>query len=505
MPQTRENFVQHMQAGYVFKQDSVCLGAGIYKEEVFSELPVSLSLKMMNRHGLISGATGTGKTKTIQQLVEHFSTAGVPVLLMDIKGDLSGFSVPGNKNEKIISRQKKIGIPYKSESFPVEYFSLSDAPGVKLKSTVTEFGPILFSKILDLNNTQSGIISVLFKYCDDQHLPLLDLKDVKKTLNYMMGDEKKSLEKEYGQFSSSSVGSIIRKVLALEQQGGDKFFGEKSFDVADLLNINSVGKGKISILKLTDIQSQPNLFSSFMLSLLDEIYSNFPEAGDQPKPKLMIFIDEAHLFFEEASKPLLKKLNNIIKLIRSKSVGIVFCTQTSQDIPAKILGQLGFKIQHALRAFTALDRKKIKLTAQNYGKTDFYSTEELLTRLGIGEAIITGLNEKGTPTPMVHTLLNAPHSKMTILTEQEQAQVISQSALISKYNTEINSESAYEILTKKMAQANSKKEVDAIKKNKTEKTSWFQKITNNKMVRKMARLLFREVCRGVLGTLKARK
>ena len=376
-----EEFKEHITSGYTFKGDSIILGTAILNKNAVPETHVKIPLKAMNRHGLIAGATGTGKTKTLQVIAEALSEKSVPVLLMDVKGDLSGIAQPGKNHPKIEERQAKIGIPYNPHGFPVELLSISKEKGIRLRATVSEFGPVLFSKILELNNTQSSYVSMIFKYCDDKGLPLLDLKDFKKVIHYVTNEGKKEIQESYGRISSSSLGTVLRKVIELEQQGADLFFGEKSFEVDDLLRIDENGLGTISILRLIDLQDRPKLFSTFMLSLLAEIYSSFPEEGDLDQPKLVIFFDEAHLIFDEASKALLDQIETIIKLIRSKGVGIYFCTQNPTDIPDDVLSQLGLKVQHALRAFTAKDRKMIKLTAENYPLSDYYKTDEVLTSL----------------------------------------------------------------------------------------------------------------------------
>ncbi|MEQ9581393.1 MAG: DUF853 family protein, partial [Arenibacter sp.] len=361
---------------------------------------VKIPLKTLNRHGLIAGATGTGKTKTLQVIAENLSDKGIPVLLMDLKGDLSGLAQPSPGHAKIDERHAKIGsLPFTPKAFPVEILSLSEQDGVKLRATVSEFGPVLLSRILDLSVTQEGIVAVVFKYCDDNKLPLLDLKDFKKVLQYATEEGKKEFSDSYGRISTSSTGTILRKIIELEQQGAELFFGEKSFDVEDLTRIDENGRGYINILRLTDIQDRPKLFSTFMLSLLAEIYDTFPEQGDTGRPELVLFIDEAHLIFNEASKALLNQIENIVKLIRSKGIGVYFVTQNPTDVPDAVLSQLGLKVQHALRAFTAKDRKAIKLTAENYPISEFYDTKEVLTSLGIGEALISALDEKGRPTP----------------------------------------------------------------------------------------------------------
>lgn len=450
---TKEQFIKHINEGYTSKGESLLLGSAILNGEPVGETQVKIPLKTLNRHGLIAGATGTGKTKTIQVLSEQLSSFGIPVLMMDIKGDFSGIAKPGEEKPFITERHAKINIPYATAAFPVELMTLSAQDGVRLRATISEFGPVLFSRILDLNDTQGGVVSVIFKYCDDHKMPLLDLKDIKKVLNYITEEGKAEISEEYGKISTSTTGTILRKIIELEQQGGDFFFGEKSFEIDDLLRIDENGKGYVSIIRLTDIQDKPKLFSTFMLSLLAEIYQQMPEKGDVEQPELVLFIDEAHLIFNEASKVLLDQIETIIKLIRSKGIGVYFVTQNPMDIPKGVLAQLGLKIQHALRAFTANDRQAIKQTADNYPTSDYYKTDEVLTSLGIGEAFVTALNEKGIPTPLAATMLRAPQSRMDVLVETEIESINAQSKLVKKYAEEMDRESAYEILTKKLEEA----------------------------------------------------
>lgn len=502
-----KQFEAQLLAGYTFKGEQIKLGAALLDGDVVNGTMVSLPLKTMNRHGLIAGATGTGKTKTLQTIAEGLSEHGVPVLMMDIKGDLSGIAAAGETNPRIEERQQKIAIPFTPKKFPVELLSLSGEKGVRLRATVSEFGPVLFSKILDLNDTQSGIVSLIFKYCDDERLPLLDLKDFKSVLQHIGNEGKENIQKKYGAISSASTGTILRKIIELEQQGAEKFFGEKSFEVEDLVRLDKDGKGFVSIIRLTDIQDKPKLFSTFMLSLLAEIYATFPEAGDLEKPKLVLFIDEAHLIFDEASKALLDQIEAIIKLIRSKGVGIFFCTQNPSDIPQAILGQLGMKVQHALRAFTANDRKMIRLTAENYPLTDFYKTEELLTSLGIGEAMVTVLSEKGTPTPLAAVLLRSPQSRMNILSPAETDDLIKNSQLVEKYNSVIDRKSAYEMLTEKIhskdEEADQEDEPSEVTKEKSRRKekSTLEEVMDSKITRDIGRTIFRELTRGLLGVL----
>lgn len=501
----KEKFISTINEGYTFKGESIILGGSIFNSEVLTGTHIRLPLKTMNRHGLIAGATGTGKTKTLQIIAEGLSSKSIPVLMMDIKGDLSGLAKPGESNPKIEDRMSKIGIQYSAAGFPVELLSISNEKGARLRATVSEFGPVLFSKMLELNDTQAGIVALIFKYCDDNKLPLLDLKDFKKMLQYISEEGKKEIESAYGKISTSSVGTILRKVIELEQQKADLFYGETSFEVEDLLKIDSEGKGIISLIRLTDIQNKPKLFSTFLLCLLVEIYNTFPEEGDLDLPKLVIFIDEAHLMFQEASKALLEQVETIIKLIRSKGVGIFFCTQNPTDIPDSVLSQLGMKVQHALRAFTANDRKQIKLIAANYPMSEFYNVEELLTSLGIGEAAVTVLSEKGNPTPLSAALLCAPSSRMDILSSGEIDELVNKSHLVSKYNQEIDRESAYEILTNKLAHSDAEAKSEEVtqdkKSNAPEEKSTVEKVLTSVTARQVGRTVARELTRGLLGVL----
>ncbi|MDI1305245.1 MAG: DUF853 family protein [bacterium] len=449
----KDAFIKNINEGYDSKGESIILGGAMLDGEASADAPVKIPLKTLNRHGLIAGATGTGKTKTIQVLSEQLSSFGIPVLMMDIKGDFSGIAKEGEEKPFITERHSKINIPYKTSSFPVELLTISEQNGVRLRATVSEFGPVLFSRILNLNDTQSGVVSVIFKYCDDNKMALLDLKDIKKVINYITEEGKDEIEENYGKISTSTTGIILRKIIELEQQGAELFFGEMSFDIEDLMRIDENGKGYVNIMRLTDIQDKPKLFSTFMLSLLAEIYQQMPEKGDLDQPELVIFIDEAHLIFNEASKTLLEQIETIVKLIRSKGIGIYFITQNPMDIPSGVLAQLGLKIQHALRAFTANDREAIKKTADNFPTSDYYRTDEVLTSLGIGEALVTALNEKGIPTPLVATMMRAPMSRMDVLTESEIQEINNKSKLVKKYSELIDRESAYEMLNKKISSA----------------------------------------------------
>ncbi|MDQ6755852.1 MAG: DUF853 domain-containing protein, partial [Bacteroidota bacterium] len=392
---------------------------------------------------------------------------------------------------------------YKPDQFPVDLLTLSGQKGIKLRATVSEFGPVLMTKILGLNDTQGGVVAMIFKYCDDNKMPLLDLKDFIKVLQYVGNEGKAELQSTYGNISTTSTGTILRKVIELQQQGADIFFGEKSFEVDDLMRMADDGRGMISVLRVTDLQDKPKLFSTFMLQMLAELYATMPEAGDLDKPKLIIFIDEAHLIFQEASPALLEEIETIIKLIRSKGIGIYFCTQNPMDIPSSVLAQLGLKIQHSLRAFTAMDRKAIKQTAENYPETTFYKTENLITQLGIGEALVTLLNEKGIPTPLAATMMLAPRSRMDVLTDAEINAIVSKSKLTAKYNQIIDSQSAYEMLTAKLQQAADNTPGVAAKTQRGVKPeeSTIEKIANNTVVKSMMRTAGTAIVRSLLGSL----
>lgn len=508
-----DQYKSHLADGQVFKKDYIILGTGVLDGEPVPQAQVKVPLKTLNRHGLIAGATGTGKTKTLQVIAEQLSLKGIPSVLMDLKGDLSGLAKPGTTNDFILKRSETIGVEYVPQGLPVELMSISNEKGVRLKATVSEFGPVLLSQIMELNDTQQGVVALVFRYCDTHHLPLLDLKDFKRVLQFITNEGKQAIEKEFGQVSAASVNTIMRKIIELEQQGAERFFGELSFDVDDFVRTKD-GKGVISVIRLTDIQSRPKLFSTFMLSLLSEIYETFPEQGDADQPKLCLFIDEAHLVFSNASKDLLEKIEAIIKLIRSKGVGVFFCTQTPTDVPESVLGQLGLKVQHALRAFTAKDRKAITKTAENYPDSPFYDTAEVLTAMGIGEALVTALNEKGIPTPLAHTLVRAPITRMDILSDSEIDQLVASSDLVYKYNKDIDHDSAFEILERKMLTVQKQQETIPQPKTSTsgrtatrtkEDESLIEELSKNTMVRQLGRTLFRELARGILGSFSGKK
>lgn len=507
--ENRSAFIEKIKKSYHVDIPSIYLGAGILNGETIAEAEINLPLQMMNRHGLIAGATGTGKTRTLQLLAEQLSDAGVPVFMLDVKGDLSGLNKEGASNPKIEDRSKQLGKSFTPTSYPVELYSLSGKLGGQMRATVTEFGPILLAKILELNDTQTGVLSVLFKYADDNKMPVVDLNDLKKLLGYLSeGDGAKEIKSSYGSISSATSSTILRKIVAIEQQGLGGIFGEKSFDIEDLFN-RVDGKGVISLLNIADVQSQPILYSTFLLSLLAEIYQSMPEAGDLDKPKLVFFFDEAHLLFNDASKAFLEQVNTIIRLIRSKGIGVFFCTQSPMDVPESVLGQLGNRVQHALRAFTPNDVEALKKTVNTYPKSEFYEIDKVLTALGTGQALITVLNEKGIPTEVAATMLTPPKAVMGSMDEQSCQALMQQSELYSKYKEATDPESAYEILTNRINQKLSEEnEVNTVNENtlqpnrngKPEKT-----IVEQVMGATITRQIGKEIVRGIFGMLTGKK
>jgi DNA helicase HerA-like ATPase len=504
---SKEKFIEAITKSYTLNGPSIYLGAGIVQGEIVADAKVNLSLKMMNRHGLVTGATGSGKTRTLQLLAEQLSAAGVPVFMPDMKGDISGMAKEGPVNDKITERATTLGIQHSPSGYPVELYSLSGKQGAQMRATVTEFGPVLLSKILELNEVQSGVLMVVFKYADDKDLPIVDLNDLKKVLNYLSeGEGAAEIKDTYGKISGATAGTILRKIVALEAQGLNQIFGEKSFDIDDLFE-KVDGQGVISLLNVSDVQSQPLMFSTFMLALLAEMYQTLPEAGDLDKPKLIFFIDEAHLLFKDAPKAFMDQIEQIIRLVRSKGVGIFFCTQLTQDVPPVILSQLGNRVHHVIRAFTPNDVKALKETVKTFPKSEFYDMETQFTQLGIGQAFITVLNEKGIPTETVVTHLAPPKSLMGPLTSQEYQARLEQSDFYKKYNETVDPQSAFEILSEKMEAM--KQQQEEVKQAKEEakaaakpasrraEKSTFEKTMANPVVRQVGK----EIVRGVFGML----
>jgi len=453
-----QRFHDAMAAGYALSEPAVVLGSpmlgGDAPEDVASDVRIQVALSMLNRHGLIAGATGTGKTKTLQLMAGQLSKAGVPVFIADIKGDLTGLAAPAaTDNPKLQARLQALGWPLSPSGHPVEFVSLSGKLGAQVRATVHSFGPLLLGKVLDLNDTQTSILSLVFKYCDDNQLPLLDLADLRTTLAYLGGDDGKAALANYGGISPASLGVIGRSIVTLEQEGADVFFGEPEFDVMDLMRVAPDGGGVISVLELSDVMDKPALFSTFMLWLLAQLYHALPEAGDLPKPKLAFFFDEAHLLFDQASEALLAQVEQTARLIRSKGVGVYFATQTPADIPSSVLAQLGNRVEHALRAFTPQDADDLKKTVRTFPITTFYDVEQEIQQLGIGEALVTVLSPQGVPTPLAATMLVPPDSLMAALDPATFQQRASSGVLQAKYGTPIDRQSAHEIITARIQAA----------------------------------------------------
>ncbi|MEA2620176.1 MAG: double-strand break repair helicase HerA and related ATPase [Chloroflexota bacterium] len=447
-------FHDAIAAGYTLNEPAVVIGSAMLDGELVNDVRVQVALSMLNRHGLIAGATGTGKTRTLQLLAGQLSKAGVPVFVADIKGDLTGLAAPGDAtNPKVVERATALAWTFTPAGHPTEYLSLSGKLGAQVRATVHSFGPLLLGKVLGINDTQTSILALIFKYCDDNDLPLLDLKDLEATLKYLASDEGKPILADYGGMSSASVGVMLRSIVVLEQEGADVFFGEPEFEVADLLRTSPVGEGIISILELSDVMDQPRLFSTFMLWMLAQLYETLPEAGDLPKPKLCFFFDEAHLLFDDASQALLDEIERTARLIRSKGVGVYFITQAPTDVPSPVLAQLGNRVQHALRAFTPDDADALRKTARTFPTTTFYDVEKTITSLGIGEALVTVLSPRGVPTPLAATRLLPPDSIMGPIDDVQFRGRIATSPYQAKYGATVDRDSAYERITARIAAA----------------------------------------------------
>src|SRR4051795_2488564 len=409
----KDDFGSAIAQAYTFEGPALDLGRGIHEGAVVPEAVVRVPLSMVNRHGLIAGATGTGKTKTLQLLAEQLSAAGVPVFAADVKGDVSGLAAPGEADGPGAKRDAELGIDFKPESYPVEFLSLGGiGAGIPVRATISDFGPQLLAKVLGSNETQEQSLSLVFRFADEHGLPLLDLSDMRALLQHLDSDEGKTELEGLGGVSKQTIGVILRALAQLEDGGGNEFFGEPQLAIADLLRTAEDGRGVISCLELPAVQDKPALFSTALMWLLAELFEELPEVGDVAKPKLVFFFDEAHLLFDGATDAFLDSVAQTVRLIRSKGVGVFFVTQNAQDLPAEVLGQLGSRVQHALRAFTPDDAKALKATVSTYPKSDFYDLGELLTQMGIGEAAVTVLSERGVPTPVVHSKIRAPRSKM---------------------------------------------------------------------------------------------
>ena len=493
-----------LAAGYAFSTPLITLGAAMDGSALLPEPKVAFPTAMMNRHGLVAGATGTGKTKTLQLMAEQLSAQGVPVFVADIKGDVSGLAAPGARSPAIDERASAVGYVWEPRSFPTEFVSLTGKTGAQLRATVSGFGPLLLSKVLGLNETQSSVLTLVFKICDDQGLPLLDFDDLRAVLKFLGSDAGKPVLEETGGMSSATVGVLLRQMVELESQGAGRFFGEPEFDVRDLLHVTQDGRGVITALELSDAQDKPALTSTFMMWLLAELYEALPEAGDLPKPKLVFFFDEAHLLFRDASKAFLSHVEQIVRLVRSKGIGIFFVTQTPKDVPDEILAQLGSRVQHALRAHTPDDEKNLRATVRTYPKTAHYDLEATLTSLGIGEAVVTGLNPKGVPTPVVAARLIPPSSRMAPLTAEEFQREFAESDLMREYGTPVNRESAAEMLAKRLGAAEEKPGPVAPRGRGTGVGKVAKTVLVGGLLGTIARGLGRAFLRGALGALKGK-
>jgi DNA helicase HerA-like ATPase len=449
-----ETFREAMVAGYALDEPGIRLGAPLEGAAALSDVPVQVPLSMLTRHGLVAGATGTGKTRTLQLIAGQLSRAGVPTFIADVKGDLTGLASPADtRDARVAERATRTGLAFQPSGHPVELLSLSGALGAQVRATVHSFGPLLLSRVLELNATQTGVLTLVFTYCDDHDLALLDLADLRTTLVFLGSDEGKHALADYGGIAASTLGVIQRAIVTLEQAGADRFFGEPAFEVEDLMRTTAEGAGIIHLLELSDVMDRPRLFSTFMLWLLAQLYATLPEAGDLPRPKLAFFFDEAHLLFDKVPKALLEQIELTVRLIRSKGVGVFFVTHSPADVPSSVLGQLGNRVQHALRVFTPDDAGMLRKAVRTFPMTEHFDTATTLTSLGIGEALVTVLSPRGVPTPLAPTLLDPPDSLMAPLPPDQLQAQLERGALRGAYATPVDRQSAHEILSARIAAA----------------------------------------------------
>ncbi len=442
-----------IRAGYTFSTPALQLGALVVDGKSDPEAPIRMPLSLLNRHGLVAGATGTGKTKTLQVIAEQLADHGVSVFLADVKGDLSGMAAPGQDSDKIRARMQEMGQPWEPRAYHCEFLTLGGkGTGVPVRASITDFGPVLLSKVLDLSEVQASSLNLVFHYADQKGLPMVDLKDLRAVIQFLTSTEGKEELRTIGGLSKQTAGVLLRNLIAFSDAGADAFFGEPEFEISDLLRTTADGKGVVTLLELPTIVQQPALFSSFLMWMLSELFETLPEVGDPDKPKLVFFFDEAHLLFRDASKQFLEAITQTVRLIRSKGVGVFFVTQTPKDVHPDVLAQLGNRVQHALRAYTPDDAKALKATASTFPKTT-YDLEELLTQLGTGEAIITVLNEKGAPTPVAWTRLRAPQSLMAAIDQNTMSTMVAASSLLPQYHQPVDRESAYELLAARITAA----------------------------------------------------
>jgi DNA helicase HerA-like ATPase len=501
-------------AGYQFDGPTLELGGLMLDATRLSDVHVKIPLAMLNRHGLVAGATGTGKTKTLQLMAEQLSAAGVPVFAADIKGDLSGMSAPGQAGEKIQARAASVGQDWKPTAFPVEFYALGgQGTGIPLRATMTAFGPTLLSKVLGLNDTQESSLGLIFHYADRAGLPLLDLADLREVIKWLTSDEGKADLKDLGGLSAATAGVILRELITLSDQGADAFFGEPEFETTDFLRTAADGRGIVSLVELPNLQDRPAIFSTFLMWLLADLFHDLPEVGDVDKPKLVFFFDEAHLLFKDASGAFLDAIAQTVRLIRSKGVGVFFVTQSPTDVPEEVLAQLGSRIQHQLRAHTPNDAKALKATVNTYPTSDYPDLGEVITSLGIGEAIVTVMNEKGAPTPVAWTRLRAPESLMAAADAAAMDTAVKGSPLFAKYAEPVDRESAREKLAAKLEAGAAKAEAEQAAKDqpkaptpkapaprRKQEKSMVEEVVTSTTFRQVMRTAAREIVRGVFKT-----
>jgi uncharacterized protein len=499
----KADFGETISAAYATGGAAIELGLGVHEGAVAPEAGVRVPLKMLNRHGLIAGATGTGKTRTLQLITEQLSAAGVSVFAADVKGDVSGIALPGSDDGPAKKRARELGIDWSPEGYPVEYLSLGGlGAGVPLRASVSDFGPLLLAKVLGSNQTQEQSLALVFHYADSKGLPLLDLSDLRALLTFLDSDGGKEELRGIGGLSPQTVGVLLRSLVALEEGGGNDFFGEPQLDIADLVRTAPDGRGIVSCLELPAVQDKPRLWSTVLMWLVAELFETLPEVGDRDKPKLVFFLDEAHLLFEGASKAFVESVAQTVRLIRSKGVGVFFVTQTPKDIPADVLGQLGNRVQHALRAFTPDDAKALRATVRTFPKSDFYDLEELLTQLGTGEAAVTILSESGVPTPVVHTRMRPPRARMGPADDVDG--VAKASPLFAKYGTRLDSQSARELLAERLEQASPTDTPAPARKKATDATGGGADALGDFLKSSTGKTIQRELVRGLFGLLKKR-
>ncbi|WP_405861975.1 DUF853 domain-containing protein [Streptomyces sp. NBC_01515] len=502
---------ESIAAGYAFTGPALDLGALLWDGACLPDAQIRIPLPMLNRHGLVAGATGTGKTKTLQLIAEQLSAQGVPVFLADVKGDVSGISAPGVTNDKVAGRAAEVKQQWTATGFPAEFYALGGiGHGIPVRATITGFGPVLLSKVLQLNQTQEQSLGLIFHYADTKGLELIDLKDLRAVVTFLTSDEGKPELKNIGGLSTATAGVILRSLTAFEAQGMADFFGEPDFDTSELLRTASDGRGMVSVLELPAVQDKPQLFSTFLMWMLADLFHDLPEVGDADKPKLVFFFDEAHLLFNDASKAFLDSITQTVRLIRSKGVGVFFVTQTPKDVPGDVLAQLGNRVQHALRAFTPDDQKALKATVKTFPNSS-YDLEEILTGLGTGEAVVTVLSENGAPTPVAVTRLRAPESLMGPIDATTLDAAVKSSSLYGRYAQAVDRESAYEKLTtaERQPQPQETPKAAAKKSPPKEDESMVQQVVGSGMFKSLARSvgtqIGREITRSLFGTARRKR